>query len=285
MDITEEVISHLKNNIKTKIGVSSIHGVGVIAIRDIKKGEYVFPIWEHDTGIYLIPNDRLDELPKEVFKLLDMYFINEDCGYKVIRLFNGISLILMSTYNTDIRKSILEHIGKEAYTNILNKKTFINTSISPTKVEVTYIECNIYLGNIYDLIKDNHIDVTKVNNPEYNILSMFYKSISPLVQNIRNNFGNIIDYNIDNIHFNDLPNEIIDYFKEQKYNKINNIYPINYLFHGIQSDKTFMYNGIKLSSFAKSIYDINIIDNIAFNKKYPFEILFNILDYTENDFI
>jgi hypothetical protein len=112
MDITEEVISHLKNNIKTKIGVSSIHGVGVIAIRDIKKGEYVFPIWEHDTGIYLIPNDRLDELPKEVFKLLDMYFINEDCGYKVIRLFKGISLIshtisyCNSAYNTEYTQNI-----------------------------------------------------------------------------------------------------------------------------------------------------------------------------------
>jgi hypothetical protein len=112
MDITEEVISHLKNNIKTKIGVSSIHGVGVIAIRDIKKGEYVFPIWEHDTGIYLIPNDRLDELPKEVFKLLDMYFINEDCGYKVIRLFKGIGLIshtisyCNSAYNTEYTQNI-----------------------------------------------------------------------------------------------------------------------------------------------------------------------------------
>ena len=33
MDITEEVIAHLKNNIKTKMGVSSIDGGGVIAIK------------------------------------------------------------------------------------------------------------------------------------------------------------------------------------------------------------------------------------------------------------
>ena len=89
MDITEEVIAHLKNNIKTKIGVSSIDGVGVFAIRDIKQYEEVFPIWNYDSGIYLIPNDRLNEIPNEVVELLDKYFINDECGYKVIRLFKG----------------------------------------------------------------------------------------------------------------------------------------------------------------------------------------------------
>jgi hypothetical protein len=89
VDITQEVIKHLSTNIKTKIGVSSIHGVGVFAIKDIKQYEEVFPIWDYETGIYLIPNDRLNEIPKEVVELLDMYFINEECGYKVIRLFKG----------------------------------------------------------------------------------------------------------------------------------------------------------------------------------------------------
>lgn len=93
MDITEEVIYHLSHNIKTKIGVSSIDGVGVIAIRDIKQYEEVFPVWEHDSGIYLIPDDRLNDIPNEVVKLLDMYFINDECGYKIIRLFKGFNLI------------------------------------------------------------------------------------------------------------------------------------------------------------------------------------------------
>ncbi len=93
LDITEEVIKHLTNNIKTKIGVSSIDGVGVIAIRDIKQYEEVFPLWNYESGIYLIPNDRLGEIPKEVVELLDMYFINEECGYKVIRLFKGFNFI------------------------------------------------------------------------------------------------------------------------------------------------------------------------------------------------
>ena len=93
MDITEEVIAHFKNNIKTKIGVSSIDGVGVIAIMDIKQYEEVFPIWNYESGIYLIPNDRLDEIPNEVVELLDSYFINDECGYKVIRLFKGFNFL------------------------------------------------------------------------------------------------------------------------------------------------------------------------------------------------
>ena len=93
MDITEEVITHLNNNIKTKIGVSSIDGVGVFAIRDIKQYEEVFPVWDYDSGIYVIPNDRLNELPIEVADLLDKYFINDECGYKVIRLFKGFNFL------------------------------------------------------------------------------------------------------------------------------------------------------------------------------------------------
>ena len=93
MDITEKVIEHLKYNIKTEIGVSKIDGVGVIAIRDIQKGEQVFPIWEGETGIYIIPNERLVEIPNEVRWLLHKYFINEDCGYKIIRLFKGMNFL------------------------------------------------------------------------------------------------------------------------------------------------------------------------------------------------
>ena len=93
MDITEKVIYHLSKNIKTKIGVSSIDGIGVFAIRDINEYEEVFPIWEYDSGIYLIPNDRLNEIPNDVLDLLDKYFINDECGYKVIRLFNGFNFL------------------------------------------------------------------------------------------------------------------------------------------------------------------------------------------------
>ena len=93
MDITEEVIYHLSKNIKTKIGVSNINGVGVFAIKDISEDERVFPTWEHDTGLYLIPNDKLYLIPIEVRNLLDAYFINDECGFKLIRLYKGLNFL------------------------------------------------------------------------------------------------------------------------------------------------------------------------------------------------
>ena len=42
MNITQQVIDHLLINVKTEIRPSPIHGIGVFAIKDIKKGEQMF---------------------------------------------------------------------------------------------------------------------------------------------------------------------------------------------------------------------------------------------------
>ena len=97
MDMLEKVIYHLSKNIKTKIGISSVHGIGVFAIRDINKDEDVFIPWKFESGMYVIPNERLSDIPKEVLELLDMYFINEECGFKVIRLFKGMNFLFHGT--------------------------------------------------------------------------------------------------------------------------------------------------------------------------------------------
>jgi hypothetical protein len=70
MDTTQLVIDHLLNNVKTEIRPSFIHGIGVFAIRDIKKGEQLFKQWNNDTGIYLIPNKIFDEFPEKLKILL-----------------------------------------------------------------------------------------------------------------------------------------------------------------------------------------------------------------------
>lgn len=92
-----ELIVHLSKNVKTKIGVSDIDGVGVFAIRDIKKGEELFKPWEDVSGIYMIPSDRLSEIPIEVLDLLDKYFINYENDFKALRLFNGFNFIFHGT--------------------------------------------------------------------------------------------------------------------------------------------------------------------------------------------
>lgn len=87
------VFSHLHKNVKTEIKPSPIHGVGVFAIRDIQKGEQVFEPWVGKTGAYPIPNDVFNQLHPKVIDLIGRYFITPDCGYKVIRLFNGVNFV------------------------------------------------------------------------------------------------------------------------------------------------------------------------------------------------
>ena len=70
------VLEHLINNIKTEIKPSFIQGVGVFAIRDINKGEELFPKWDGETGIYIIPNESIKEIPNYVIDLMERYFIN-----------------------------------------------------------------------------------------------------------------------------------------------------------------------------------------------------------------
>jgi len=93
MNNTQLVIDHLLNNVKTEIRPSPIHGIGVFAIRDIKAGEQLFTAWNNESGIYLIPNKTYEEFPEKLKILLHKYFINEECGYKVIRLFKGMNLV------------------------------------------------------------------------------------------------------------------------------------------------------------------------------------------------
>jgi hypothetical protein len=134
----DEVIYHLVNNIKTKLGVSPIHGVGVFAIRDIEIGEQVFPEWTKNTGVYVIPNNRLSEIPKEVLELLDMYFINEECGYKVIRLIKGLNFLANNfSYCNSAYKT-----GQE------NNITNYGIALKPIKKGEEILE--YYDENIYD---------------------------------------------------------------------------------------------------------------------------------------
>jgi hypothetical protein len=97
MDITDEVIYHLKHNILTELRLSEVHGIGVFAIVDIPKNTYIFTKWSNGTGIYRIPKNRLNELPAPVLKMINMNFIDDDPDYKIIRLFNGLNYLVHSS--------------------------------------------------------------------------------------------------------------------------------------------------------------------------------------------
>ena len=57
----------------------------------------MFIFYQGKSGIYVIPNNELNEIPSEVLKLLEKYFINDECGFKIIRLFNGMNFLFHGT--------------------------------------------------------------------------------------------------------------------------------------------------------------------------------------------
>ena len=61
---------YLNTSVKSYQRTSSVHGVGLFALVDIKKGEQVFPIWKGETGWYKIKFGESKQLPKEVLSYI-----------------------------------------------------------------------------------------------------------------------------------------------------------------------------------------------------------------------
>lgn len=61
-------------NTYTRLGASKIHGVGVIAIQNIKKGARIF-YGDEDTKMVWVEKDKLKGLPKEIKKLYDDFCV------------------------------------------------------------------------------------------------------------------------------------------------------------------------------------------------------------------
>lgn len=65
-----EQINDLNNNVKCKIGPSKIHGVGVIAIRKINKGEQLHCKPKPMARWYDVPYSRFDEIVPEIREII-----------------------------------------------------------------------------------------------------------------------------------------------------------------------------------------------------------------------
>jgi hypothetical protein len=85
---------YIKNYVVTRIKPSSTHGVGVFAIKDIKKGEFVFQQWLGETGIYKITNEEF----KQLSILQQLYLIDMFSNKNEIRLRNGCYFIFAIPY-------------------------------------------------------------------------------------------------------------------------------------------------------------------------------------------
>lgn len=64
-------IKELNDQVKCTVRPSSVHGVGVFAIRDIKKGEKLYCQGNPNTRWYAIPYDLFDQLHPDVRELIE----------------------------------------------------------------------------------------------------------------------------------------------------------------------------------------------------------------------
>jgi SET domain-containing protein len=64
----ERQIAELNTYVKTRLGVSEIHGIGVFALRDIEKGEQLYT--DMMTKLYNLPYAEFDKLRPEIIDQL-----------------------------------------------------------------------------------------------------------------------------------------------------------------------------------------------------------------------
>jgi SET domain-containing protein len=69
------LLKHLKNDIYCRIGVSKVHGVGVVAIKDIPKGTIPFATLSKEKDkIITLTDDDIKDIHPNVCKILQDFF-------------------------------------------------------------------------------------------------------------------------------------------------------------------------------------------------------------------
>lgn len=65
---------YIKNHVNVKLAPSSIHGVGIFALRDIEKGEKLFVEWNGETGQYFLNEHEFNAFDEKVKEHLSQMF-------------------------------------------------------------------------------------------------------------------------------------------------------------------------------------------------------------------
>ena len=113
--VSDDLVTHLKHNLKTELKCSPVHGIGVFTIRDIKKGEQLFPLWLGETKIYALPVEDYNSFEDDVKRLISMYFITRGTNdYIFVRMINGVNFV---TCNNVFFNSCYPNIEKQNINN------------------------------------------------------------------------------------------------------------------------------------------------------------------------
>lgn len=105
------------NSLSFELRPSSLHGVGVFAIRDIKVNTDIFSVWSGATDRYKLPINKIN---KEVLPTISKYFPIVD-GSIYVTIFNGMSfwfpwriyLNIDSNYNISSNGICIDDIKKD----------------------------------------------------------------------------------------------------------------------------------------------------------------------------
>jgi hypothetical protein len=110
-------IEYLKKHVMTRLRPSDVHGIGVFAIRDIKKGEKVFERWPGKTGDYTLTQEEYEGLSDELKDyLFDMFGIKN-----YVKLFHDCHFVMITPQffiNTKQEKGTVEYANCRAIADI-----------------------------------------------------------------------------------------------------------------------------------------------------------------------
>ena len=111
----KELLDNLKHDIYCRLGASKIHGVGVIAVKDIPKNTNPFHITGHKCIIYNainISKEEVSKLDTQVQKLIhDFIAPNEDGSYSLPE--TGLNNLNISFYLNESKEPNLEIIDTD----------------------------------------------------------------------------------------------------------------------------------------------------------------------------
>lgn len=91
----KQLLDHLQNDVYCRIGISKIHGVGVIAIRDIPEGTNPF-VGSSESDYIPFTKQELINIDSEVMKMIDDFFITR--GNEVLIPMHGLNGIDLSYF-------------------------------------------------------------------------------------------------------------------------------------------------------------------------------------------
>jgi len=121
----KRLLQHLKNDIYCRIGVSKVHGVGVIAIKDIPKGTRPFATLSKEKDkIINLSKDDIKDIHPNVRKILTDFFGDKKIDDYDVYAYgpNYINISFYMNHSDKPNIDVIEDTESNYYSFITNRK-------------------------------------------------------------------------------------------------------------------------------------------------------------------